>query len=128
MNIVGAFFFFFSKIRALSFSYAPVHQLWFAYELWLLIKLPIHEYNYVYCKKYRLLYQLLLSLKYFLWDITYKNKCWWVLAVLYCNGYVFRILFSIRIVLILLTNWCVLEYQLHLLCKVFLTLTVIPWY
>ena len=48
----------------------------------LLTKLSIGEYNNVYCKKYCWLYQLLLSLKYFLWDITNKIECYWVLAVL----------------------------------------------
>ena len=52
----------------------------------LLIKLYIVEYNYGYCKKYCWLYQLLLSLKYFLWDINNQTKCCCVLAVLYCNA------------------------------------------
>ena len=121
MNIVGAFF---SKIRALFFSYAPLHQLWLVYELWLLMKLPIDEYNCVYCKKYCLLYQLLLSLKYFLWDITYKIECCWVLAVYNVKTRFSVKEFTSRIVHLLLTNLCILEYQLLLLYKVFPTLAV----
>ena len=52
----------------------------------LLITLSIVKYNYVYCKQYCSLYQLLLILKYFLWDITFKIEFCWVLAVLYYNG------------------------------------------
>ena len=56
----------------------------------LYIKLPIVEYNYVYCKKCWWLYQLLHSFKYFLWDIIHNIECCWALTVLYYNGYVFR--------------------------------------
>ena len=52
----------------------------------LLAKLSIVEYNYGYCKKYSWLYELLLTMKYFLWDISNKVECSWVLAVPYCNG------------------------------------------
>ena len=38
----------------------------------LLTKLYIAEYNYDYCEKYCWLYQLFLSVKYFLWDSTNK--------------------------------------------------------
>ena len=55
----------------------------------LFIKLPIFEYNYVYCKKCCWLYQLLHSLKYFLWDIVHNIECCWALAILDYNGYVF---------------------------------------
>ena len=58
----------------------------------LLTKLSIVEYNYVYCKRYYWLYQLLLSLKYFMWDITFKIECYWVFAILYV-----RARFSVRV-------------------------------
>ena len=41
----------------------------------LLTRLFIVEYNYGYCEKYCWLYQLSLSLKYFLWDSTNKIEC-----------------------------------------------------
>ena len=41
----------------------------------LLTKLYIVEYNYGHCEKYCWLYQLSLSLKYFLWDSTNKIEC-----------------------------------------------------
>ena len=47
-----------------------------------------------------------------------------VLAVLYCNGWV--IVFPYRIGQQFLTNLRIFEYELHLLYKVFLTLTVNP--
>ena len=55
----------------------------------LFIKLPIVEYNFVFCKKCYWLYQLLHSLKYFLADIVHNIECCWVLAILYYNGYIF---------------------------------------
>ena len=58
----------------------------------LLIKLSIVEYNYGYCKMCCWLYQLLLSLKYFCKILLSKLKV---------------IVFSIRIVHLLLTNSCV---------------------
>ena len=48
----------------------------------LLTKLPIFDYSYGYSEKYSWLYQLLLSLKYFLWVITNKIESCWVLAVI----------------------------------------------
>ena len=55
----------------------------------LLIKLSIynyHSYTQYNCKKFCWLFQLLLSLKNFLWDITYNIDCGWRLAILYRNG------------------------------------------
>ena len=66
---------------ALSSGYSLLHitiRSYISYDFHevLLIKLSIVEYNYgYYCKKYCWLYQLLLSLKYILWDITYKIEC-----------------------------------------------------
>ena len=90
----------------------------------LLMKLSIVECNYGYCKKIGWLYQLLLSLKYFLWDITYKIECCWVLAVYNVKTRFSVKEFTSRIVHLLLTNLCILEYQLLLLYKVFPTLAV----
>ena len=90
----------------------------------LLIKLFIVECNYGYCKKCCWLYQLLLSPNYFLHINTYKIECCWALAVLTPRFSVK--VFSNRIVQIILTNVCIFEYQLLLLYKVFLMLTITP--
>ena len=59
------------------------------YDEVILIKLSLVEYNYGCSKKYYWLYLLLRSMKYFLWDITYKIKCWWILTVLTFNKSIF---------------------------------------
>ena len=87
----------------------------------LVVKFSIVEYNSGYCKRHCWLYRQLLSLKYFLWDITYK-----VLAVLHCTARFSVRVCSNTILQLLLTNSCILGYQLLLLCEVFFTLTVSP--
>ena len=58
-------------------------RLYISYGLYILYMklLPIDEYNYVYCKKHWLLYQLLLSLKYF--PVGYYLQKWMLMSISY---------------------------------------------
>ena len=73
-------------------------------------------------------HQLLLCLKYFLWDITYNVEYCWGLAVLYVMARFSVWIYPYRIFQLYLTDSCIFEYQLRILCKVLLTIKVTPKY
>ena len=92
----------------------------------LLIKLTIVEYNYGCCKKCCWLYQLLISLLIFCKVLLTK-----LIVAEYCPFFTVTTRFSVKVfsnrtIQLLLTTSCILEYQLLLLHKIFLKLTVIP--
>ena len=104
----------------LSISYYNSYDF---YEV-LFIKLSIVEYNYVYCKKYCWLFSYYLAWNIFCGILLTKlNVAEYWLFYTVMTRFSVKV-FSNRIVQLLFTNSCVLEYQLLLLYKVFLTVIV----